>query len=154
MKLVIPAAVNKALMLRAVFAETGQRAAKMVKRPKLSIVEVFLLEGINNADGLLRIRSGILLDHLGMLTQLDSRYNLPMSRWAAELLEEVRQLPPSEFEWLIGEFLQEGDGSSDAEIDASWKAEVERRVAEVDAGTAVTYSWEEVEAPLRARLAR
>ncbi len=77
-----------------------------------------------------------------------------MSRTAAELLEEARQLPPGELDWLIGELLQEGDGSSDAEIDASWKAEVERRVAEVDAGTAVTYSWEEVEAPLRARLAR
>jgi putative addiction module component (TIGR02574 family) len=47
-----------------------------------------------------------------------------------------------------------GDGSNAAEIDASWKVEVERRVAEADAGTAVTYSWEEVEAPLRARLAR
>jgi putative addiction module component (TIGR02574 family) len=82
------------------------------------------------------------------------RYNLPMSRTAAEILEDARQLPPGEFDWLIGELLQEGDGSSDPEIDASWKAEVDRRVAEVDAGTAVTYSWEEVEAPLRARLAR
>jgi putative addiction module component (TIGR02574 family) len=77
-----------------------------------------------------------------------------VSRTAAELLEEARQLPPTEFDWLIGELLQEGDGSSDAEIDASWKAEVERRVAEVDAGTAVTYSWDEVEAPLRARLVK
>ncbi|MGA3213713.1 MAG: addiction module protein [Terriglobales bacterium] len=77
-----------------------------------------------------------------------------MSRTAAEILEDARQLPPGEFDWLLGELLQEGDGSSDAEIDASWKAEVERRVAEVEAGTAVTYSWEEVEAPLRARLAR
>lgn len=41
-----------------------------------------------------------------------------------------------------------------AEIEASLKTEVERRVAEVEAGTAVTSSWEEVEAPLRARLAK
>ena len=41
-----------------------------------------------------------------------------------------------------------------AEIEASWKAKAERRVAEVEAGTAVTYSWEEVAAPLRARLAK
>jgi len=40
------------------------------------------------------------------------------------------------------------------EIEALLKTEVERRVAEVEAGTAVTYSWEEVEAPLRARLSR
>ena len=77
-----------------------------------------------------------------------------MNRSAAEILEDVRHLPPGEFDWLIGELLQAGDGSSEAEIEASWKTEVERRVAEVEAGTAVTYSWEEVEAPLRARLTR
>jgi putative addiction module component (TIGR02574 family) len=77
-----------------------------------------------------------------------------MSRSAAEVLEDVRRLPPGDLDWLIGELLQTGDGSSDAEIDASWKTEVERRVAESDAGAAVTCSWEEVEAPLRARLAR
>jgi putative addiction module component (TIGR02574 family) len=77
-----------------------------------------------------------------------------MSRSAQEVLEDARRLPPSEFDWLIGELLQNGDGSSDAEIDASWKTEVERRVTEVEGGTAVTYSWEEVEAPLRARLAK
>jgi len=76
-----------------------------------------------------------------------------MSRSAAEVLEDVRRLPPGDLDWLIGELLQSGDGSSDAEIDASWKIEVERRVAESEAGNAVTYSWEEVEAPLRARLA-
>ena len=82
------------------------------------------------------------------------RYNPPMNRSAAEVLEDARRLPPSDIDWLIGELLQSGDGSSDVEIDASWKAEAERRVAEAEAGTAVTYSWEEVEAPLRARLAK
>jgi len=77
----------------------------------------------------------------------------PMNRSAAEVLEDARRLPPSEFNWLIGELLQEGDGSTEADIDASWKAEVERRVAEAESGVAVTYSWEEVQAPLRARLA-
>jgi putative addiction module component (TIGR02574 family) len=82
------------------------------------------------------------------------RYNLSMDRTAAKLLEEARRLPPNEFNWLIGELLQAGDGSSDAEIEASWKAEVERRVAEADAGTGVTSSWEQVEAPRRARLSK
>jgi hypothetical protein len=81
------------------------------------------------------------------------RYNLPMIRSAKEILEDTRRLPPGDFDWLIGELLQTGDGFTDAEVDASWKAEVERRVADAEAGTAVTYSWEEVEAPLRARLA-
>lgn len=77
-----------------------------------------------------------------------------MSRTAAEILEDARRLPPGELDWLIGELIQEGDGSSDAEIESSWKAEVERRAAEADAGRGETYSWEEVEAPLRARLNR
>jgi putative addiction module component (TIGR02574 family) len=77
-----------------------------------------------------------------------------MNRSAAEVLKDVRSLPPGDFDWLVGELLQAGDGYSATEIEASWKAEVERRVAEAETGTAVTYSWEEVEAPLRAKLAR
>jgi putative addiction module component (TIGR02574 family) len=77
-----------------------------------------------------------------------------MSRTAAEILEEARQLPPRDLDWLIGKLLQEGDGATEAEIEASWKDEVERRVADADSGTAATSSWEEVEAPLRARLAK
>jgi len=78
-----------------------------------------------------------------------------MIRSAAEVLEDVRRLPPGDLDWLLGELLHPpGDGSTEAEIDAAWETEIERRVAEMDAGTAVTYTWEEVEAPLRARLAR
>jgi putative addiction module component (TIGR02574 family) len=77
-----------------------------------------------------------------------------MKRSAQEVLEDARRLPPNEFDWLIGELLQAGDGSSDTEIDASWKAEVERRVDESEAGTTVTHSWQEVEAPLRVRLGK
>jgi len=77
-----------------------------------------------------------------------------MNRTAAEVLKDVRSLPPGEFDWLVGELLQAGDGYSAAEIEASWKAEVERRVAEAENGTAITYSWDEVEVPLRARLAK
>ena len=89
-----------------------------------------------------------------MALQSIPRYNLHMNRPAAEVLEDVRRLPPGDVDWLIGELLQAGDGSIDAEIDASWKAEVERRVVEAEAGNAVTCSWEEVEAPLRARLTK
>jgi putative addiction module component (TIGR02574 family) len=82
------------------------------------------------------------------------RYNSAMPRTAAEILEAARKLPPREINWLIGELLQEGDGSSEAEIEASWKAEVERRVADADAGNGSTCSWEEVQASLRARLSK
>ena len=77
-----------------------------------------------------------------------------MNRSAQQVLEDARRLPPSDFEWLIGELLQAGDGSSDAEIYAAWRAEVERRVAESETGKATTCSWEEVQAPLRPRLTK
>lgn len=75
-----------------------------------------------------------------------------MNRSAQQVLEDARRLPPSDQDWLIAELLQAGDGSTDDEIDTAWKAEVERRVAL--AGTTPTYSWEEVQAPLRARLTK
>jgi hypothetical protein len=77
-----------------------------------------------------------------------------MARTAARLLEELRNLPPGEFDWLMGELLQAGDGSSEAAVEASWKAEVERRVADADAGNGVDLSVEEVVEPLRTRLTR
>jgi putative addiction module component (TIGR02574 family) len=77
-----------------------------------------------------------------------------MNSAAAKVLEDVRRLPPGELDWLIGQLLNGSDGSADAEIDASWKAEVERCVAESEAEKSATHSWEEVEAPLHARLSR
>ena len=84
--------------------------------------------------------------------QVVPRYNLSMSRSAAEVLEDVRRLPPGEFDWLLGELLEPGDGSSAEEIDASWKAEVERRVAEIDSGAVKMLPMEDVIARMDARL--
>jgi hypothetical protein len=75
-----------------------------------------------------------------------------MNRSAAEVLEDVRRLPPGEIDWLIGELLLEGDGSSDSEIEASWKTEVERRVAEIDAGVVQMLPIEGVLARMDARI--
>jgi putative addiction module component (TIGR02574 family) len=75
-----------------------------------------------------------------------------MNRSAAEVLEDVRRLPPGEFNWLLGELLQSCDGSSAKEIDASWKAEVERRVAEIDSGTAKLIPLEDVLARMDAKI--
>jgi len=73
-------------------------------------------------------------------------------------LEEVRQIAyelPEDQRILLAESLLESvesseDDATEAEIDAAWDPEIERRVAEIKAGTAVTYSLEEVEAELRA----
>lgn len=72
------------------------------------------------------------------------------NRTAAEILEEARQLPPSEREWVAHGLLI-GDTE---EIDSDWAAEVERRVADAESPDAASVSWEELEARLRSRLSR
>lgn len=57
-------------------------------------------------------------------SSLIPRYNHPMSRTAAELLEEARQLPPGDFDWLVQNLLNEGDGKSEEERFAAWQKEV------------------------------
>jgi len=63
-----------------------------------------------------------------------------MTLSAQGVLEDARRLTQGDLDWLIGEILQARDGSSDVEIDAAWKSEVERRVAKSETGTAVTCS--------------
>ena len=47
-----------------------------------------------------------------------------MSRTAAEILEDARQLPPGDLDWLIQNLLGEGEGVSEEEKFAAWKKEV------------------------------
>ena len=47
-----------------------------------------------------------------------------MSRTAAELLEEARQLPPSDLDWLIQNLVDEGDGMSEEKKFAAWQKDV------------------------------
>jgi putative addiction module component (TIGR02574 family) len=71
--------------------------------------------------------------------------------------EEVRQIAselPEEQRIQLAECLWESvvfgeDEATEAEVAAAWDEEIGRRVAEIKAGTAVTYSQEEVEAELR-----
>lgn len=72
-------------------------------------------------------------------------------------LEEVRQialeLPEDDRRQLansLWETLTSSDDVSESEIDAAWEPKIARRVAEIKAGTAITYSLEEIEADLRA----
>jgi hypothetical protein len=47
-----------------------------------------------------------------------------MTRTAAQLLEEARQLPPSDLDWLIQNLLSEGEDGSEEERFAAWQKEV------------------------------
>ena len=65
-----------------------------------------------------------------------------MTRDAERVLGEALGLPePDRAELaarLLSSLLPEGDQS----VDAAWIAEIERRCADLDAGTAVTSDWE------------
>jgi len=63
-----------------------------------------------------------------------SRYTPLMSHSAQEILEEARQLPPDEVDWLIESLLIKEKPASDEEIEASWDGEIKRRLDEIDSG--------------------
>ena len=62
----------------------------------------------------------------------------------AELSERAKVLPPEDRARLAEELLASLEESPSAEVDAAWDAEIQRRIAEVDAGTAELVPSEEV----------
>ena len=81
-----------------------------------------------------------------------SRYNLSMNRSAQEILEDARQLPPSEVNWLIENLLREGDDAPEAEIEAAWDGEIKRRLDEIDSGAVELLPLEDVLARMDERI--
>jgi hypothetical protein len=47
-----------------------------------------------------------------------------MSRTAVEILEDARQLPPGELDWLVANLVNEGPGEMSEEEFAAWQKEV------------------------------
>ena len=75
-----------------------------------------------------------------------------MSPNAQRLLDEARQLPPDEREWLAECLLIGDEGISAAEVESAWDAEIKRRVDEIDSGAVEMIPGEEVLARMDARL--
>ncbi len=65
----------------------------------------------------------------------------------------VLRLPIEERAKLALELLRSLDGKPDAGVAEAWDAEIDRRGAEVDAGTAHTWSLDEYRAHVRRRRA-
>ena len=66
------------------------------------------------------------------------------------LLEQALDLPESDRAKIATRLLQSLDPRAQADVDAAWAAEIERRCAAVDAGEMATHDWNEV----RARIER
>ena len=63
---------------------------------------------------------------------------------AAAVLAEALRLDEQARAELAAELLASLDGPADADAEALWAAEIERRVAAIEAGTAPLESWDDV----------
>jgi putative addiction module component (TIGR02574 family) len=74
-----------------------------------------------------------------------------MARSARELFEEAMKLDPQERATLVRLLIEALDAEIEEGVDKAWRAEIERRMAELDAGSVEVIPWEEVRARLYRR---
>ena len=75
-----------------------------------------------------------------------------MSPNAQRLLDEARQLPPDEREWLAECLLIDDESISAVEVESAWDDEIKRRVDEIDSGAVTMIPGDEVMARMLNRL--
>jgi putative addiction module component (TIGR02574 family) len=78
-------------------------------------------------------------------------WNPDMTISRDELYREALLLDESERAALAGLLLESLDAGSDEGVEAAWLVEIERRMADLDAGTVETIPWEVVKSRLRQR---
>ena len=71
-----------------------------------------------------------------------------MARSARELYDEAMRLDPKERATLMRLLVDTLDTEAEEGAEDAWRAEIERRIADLDSGAVETVPWEE----LRARL--
>ncbi len=67
-----------------------------------------------------------------------------MPKTVNQIFLEAADLPENDRATLAGLLIDSLEGAPDPDIEAAWAAEIETRVAEVEAGTVKTIPWEEV----------
>jgi putative addiction module component (TIGR02574 family) len=75
-----------------------------------------------------------------------------MSRAFIDLWKEASELSEKDRADLAGLLIESLEGEPEPDVEAVWAAEIERRVAELDAGVVKTIPWEEVRQRLVDRL--
>lgn len=75
-----------------------------------------------------------------------------MSRPVIDLWKEASELPENDRATLAGLLIESLEGEPDPGVETAWAAEIEKRVAELDAGTVQSIPWEEVRRRLLERL--
>lgn len=76
-----------------------------------------------------------------------------MTQAAKKVLDEALRLPEAERMRVVEGLLAELDGEADADADAAWAAEIERRGAQIERGEVQPVPWAKVKkaASIRSR---
>ena len=69
-----------------------------------------------------------------------------MSTHITELFEKASILSEKDRATLAGLLIESLESEVDPDVEDAWRAEIERRVAELDAGTVETVPWEVIKA--------
>ena len=80
-----------------------------------------------------------------------------MTSTADKVLQEAMSLPGEERAAIAARLiasLDAGDEERPADVEEAWAAEIERRCEALDAGTAVTQSWEDVRRRIQTEVLR
>lgn len=80
-------------------------------------------------------------------------YTCRMTKQALELLQKALALPEADRAALAGSLLESLDTVVDADAEAAWRDEIERRISDLDSGKAKTVPWEELRSRFTTRLA-
>ncbi len=75
-----------------------------------------------------------------------------MSKTFTEVWQEAAELTEEERASVAGLLIESLEGEPDPDVQQAWAAEIQKRVAELEAGTAKTVAWEEVRERLIDRL--
>jgi putative addiction module component (TIGR02574 family) len=67
-----------------------------------------------------------------------------MSKTANDVLADALRLEPDSRAEIAAELLASLDGPADPDAEAAWDAEIERRIAAIEAGTVRLEPWSEV----------
>ena len=75
-----------------------------------------------------------------------------MSRTFTDVWKEASELSEEDRAALAGLLIESLEGPPDPDVEAAWTVEIQRRVAELDAGTVKSMPWEQVRQRLLDRL--
>ena len=75
-----------------------------------------------------------------------------MSRTFTDVWKEAADLSEQDPAALAGLLIESLEGEPDHDVEAAWAAEIQKRLAELDAGTVETIPWEQVRQRLIDRL--